>query len=166
MPIISRDLTLLANREDIGPGVKTWRADGVDGRGQKWCAGPMLGTQAQAEAMRDAAWIAKQLEDHDERLGLEFIDEGGAPESFTREDLTLVQWRRRLARKFWLANIEEDRKFLCKIAPYIATFTAVQIAAVLGITEVKAQKGLDRAIDLRDNVCPAMTDSDAEGEVI
>ena len=30
MPIISRTLTKLANREDFGPGIKRWRGDAVD----------------------------------------------------------------------------------------------------------------------------------------
>jgi len=139
--------------------------DGVDGRGTSWVHGPFNALEgAAAEAVRDAAWTTEQLDAHDERKGMKFVEDGGAPESFAREDLTLVEWRRRLAKRFWRGGIEDDRKFLCKIAPYIATFTAVQIAASLGITEVKAQKGLDRAIDLRDNICPGMDASDADAE--
>jgi hypothetical protein len=82
------------------------------------------------------------------------------------EDMTLAEWRRRLAKRFWRGTIEDDRRFLCKIAPYIASFSAAQIAAVLGITEARAQLGLDKAIDLRDNVCPAMDDVDGQAEEI
>ena len=165
MPITSRTLTLLANRDDIEPGMKRWRVDGEDGRGARWVHGPFFAVEgAAAEAIRDAAWSTEQLEDHDEQKGVEFVEDGGAAESFAREDLTLQEWRRRLAKRFWRGTIEEDRKFLCKISPYIATFTAAQIAASLGITEVKAQKGLDRAIDLRDNVCPGMDGTDADAE--
>jgi hypothetical protein len=166
MPIISRTLTKLANRDDIGPGIKRWRVDGVDGRGAGWVHGPFFGTQAEAEVIRDAAWSTEQLEDHDEQLGHEFILAGGAPESFAREDLTLQEWRRRIAKKWWNTRIddEESRKFLCLVADYITGFTAAQIAASLGISEAQATKGLNRAIDLRDNVCPAMDASDAEQE--
>ena len=167
MPIVSRTLTKLANRDDIEPGMKRWRVDGVDGRGARWIHGPFFAVEgAAAEVIRDAAWSTTQLEDHDEQVGFKFVEDDGAPESFAREDLTLVQWRRRLAKRFWRGTIEDDRKFLCKISPYIATFTAVQIAASLGITEPQAQKGLDRAIDLRDNVCPAMDLSDADAEEV
>ena len=167
MPIISRTLTLLGNRPDIAPTMKRWRVDGVDGRGNTWVHGAFFALEGTAaEAIRDAAWPIERLEEFDEQEGVRFVEEGGAPESFVREDLTLVEWRNRLAKRFWRADIDTDRKFLCKIAPYIATFTAVQIATALGITEVKAQKGLDRAIDLRDNVCAAMDLSDADAEEV
>ena len=164
MPIISRTLTKLANRDDIKPGFKKWRVDGVDGRGARWTLGPFGGTQVEAEVIRDSAWSQDQLDDQDERSGVEFILDGGAPESFAREDLTLQEWRRRLAKRFWRRTIDTDREFLCKISPYIATFTAVQIANTLGIPVAKAQKGLDRAIDLRDNICPGMDSTDADAD--
>ena len=168
MPIVSRVLTLLANREDLGPGVKVWRADGVDGRDQKWYAGPMTATQAEAEVMRDAAWPTKQLQDHDESIGMEFIEAGGEPEVYAREDMTLQEWRRRVAKRWWNTPIKgaigKDFDFLCLVADYITTFTAAQIASALGISETMATKGLDRAVDLRDVTCPAMIASDIEQE--
>ena len=167
MPISSRTLTKLADRDDIEPGMKRWMVNGVDGRGAHWIFGPFFAVEgAAAEARRDAAWPQQQLDNHDEAEGVKFVEAGGAPESFAREDLTLAEWRRRLAKRFWVGTIDADHKFLCEIAPYIATFTAVQIAASLGISEVKAQKGLDRAIDLRDNVCPAMDASDSDAEEV
>ncbi len=54
MAIVSRTLALLANREDIGPGIKRWRVDGVDALGRIWVHGPFSGTQAEAEVIRDA----------------------------------------------------------------------------------------------------------------
>ncbi len=52
MPIV-RTLTFLANREDINPGVKTWRVDGMDALGRRWVHGPFSVTQAEAEVIRD-----------------------------------------------------------------------------------------------------------------
>jgi len=164
MPIVSRTLTKLANRDDIAPGLKRWRVDGVDGKGRQWVHGPFLGTQVNAEAIRDSAWTQQQLEQADEDEGLQFIENGGDPESFAREDLSLNEWRRRVARRFWKADIDQDRQFLCRVAPYIAGFTAAQIAGVLGITEARAQLGIDKAVDLRDNVCPAMQAVDDQAE--
>ncbi len=63
MPIASRTLTLLANREDIGPGVKRWRVDGVDALGRIWVHGPFSGTQAEAETVRDGVvWNLAELD--------------------------------------------------------------------------------------------------------
>ncbi len=55
MPITSRTLTPLAFREDLGPGVKTWRVEAVDARGRPWKKGPFKVTQVEAEIIRDAA---------------------------------------------------------------------------------------------------------------
>ncbi len=164
MPIISRTLTKLANREDIAPGWKRWRVDGVDGRGEGWVHGPFGGTLEDAEAIRDAAWPQDLLYEHDESVGVEFVENGGDPSAYVPEDITLNEWRKRLARRFWRGTIEENRNFLCRVAPYIAGFTANQIANVLGISVAKAQLGIDKAVDLRDNVCPAMLDVDGKAE--
>ena len=50
MPIVSKTLTKLANREDIQPGWKKWRIEGIDALGRKWTHGSFGGTQAYAEA--------------------------------------------------------------------------------------------------------------------
>jgi hypothetical protein len=51
MPIASKSLTKLANREDIGSGVKRWRVEGVDAKGRNYVHGPFSGTQAEADAI-------------------------------------------------------------------------------------------------------------------
>ncbi len=166
MPIVSRSLRKLANWDDVGPGLKRWRVDGVDGRGDNWVHGPFTANLSDAESIRDSAWPQAQLNDHEENLAHDFIQRGGDPALFVRQDLTLVQYRRRLAKRFWKATIEDDRNFLCRIAPFIASFTATQISKVLGISGVRAQKGIDKAVDLRDNVCPAMQAVDDEAKEI
>lgn len=168
MPIVSRVLTKLANRADIGPGIKRWRVDGLDGRGQPWVHGPFFGTQAEGEIVRDAVFTTAQLEDEDERHGIIWCEQGNDPNAFPREDLTLADWRGRVARRWWKTRIEgsspNDLAYLCHVASFIDDFTAAQIAGVLGISETKAQKGLDRAIDLVANTCPAIFASDAQQE--
>ncbi len=51
---IVRTLTKLANREDLGPGIKRWRIDAVDDLGRRWVHGPFSGTRAKGESVRDA----------------------------------------------------------------------------------------------------------------
>ncbi len=164
MPIVSRTLTMLANREDIAPGWKRWRADGADARGTRWVLGPFGGTLADAEAKRDTAWPQQELEDHDELFGFGLIEQGMDPADYVPEDMSLNEWRERVVRRWWNTTIEEDSKFVCLVAAYITTFTAQQISSILGVTVGKANKGLARAVDLRDNVCPAMQAADAEAE--
>lgn len=55
MPIVSRTLTSLALRPDLGIGVQTWRVEAVDARGRLWKKGPFKATLAEAEVIRDAA---------------------------------------------------------------------------------------------------------------
>ncbi len=63
MPIRFRTLTMLANREDIGPGIKRWRVDGVDALDRIWVHGPFSGTQAEAEVIRDGVvWDLAELD--------------------------------------------------------------------------------------------------------
>jgi len=167
MPIISRTLIKLANRDDITPGMKRWRVDGKDGYGNRWVHGPFFALEgSNAEVIRDSAWPVDLVEDNEGRQGEDFVIAGGDPDLFPRDDLTLVQWRRRLARRFWRGKINTDRVFLCKIAPYIAIFTAVQIASVLGIPVPKAALGLAKAVDIRDKGCPHMDDIDAQAEEV
>lgn len=90
MPITSRTLTLLANREDIGPGVKSWRVDAVDTRGRPWVHGPFKVTQAEAEVIRDA--VTFDLAELDKRELLEFVQLGPpntvAAFDYTDHDIT------------------------------------------------------------------------------
>ena len=54
MPVISRQLTKLANRDDIAPGMKKWRVDGVDAKGRGWKHGPFGPVDlVEAESIRD-----------------------------------------------------------------------------------------------------------------
>ncbi len=52
MPITSTSLVKLANREDVGAGIKRWRVDGLDARGRRWVRGPFFAIEAEAEAIR------------------------------------------------------------------------------------------------------------------
>ena len=82
MPIIqgSLTLTMLANREDMGAGIKRWRIDAVDAVGRRWKHGPFSGTQAAGEAVRDT--VVFHTADQDRRDLLAHIGTRGSIETF------------------------------------------------------------------------------------
>jgi hypothetical protein len=85
MPIISRTLTKLADREDLGVGIKTWRIDGLDAIGERWVYGPFNATQAEAEVLRDT--VVWDLAGRDRNAVLEFVQQG-APNTVAAFDYT------------------------------------------------------------------------------
>ena len=89
MPIVSSTLTLLANREDIGPGVKRWRVDGVDALGRIWVHGPFNGTQAEAEVIRDA--VVWDLAEVDKAELLTWVQARNTVAAFDYTDRDIVQ---------------------------------------------------------------------------
>ncbi len=91
MPITSRTLTMLANREDIGPGVKRWRIDAVDALGRPWKHGSFSGTQTEGEAVRDS--VVFDLAELDKRELLEWVQARNTVASFdyTNRDITEAQ---------------------------------------------------------------------------
>ncbi len=68
MPILSRTLTKLANREDIGAGIKRWRVEGLDSRGRGWIYGSFLAIEADAEVIRSTVVWKLATADLDELL--------------------------------------------------------------------------------------------------
>ena len=89
MPIVSRTITLLANREDIGPGTKRWRVDGVDARGRIWVHGPFNGTQTEAEVIRDA--VVWDLAEVDKGELLEWVQARNTVAALDYTDRDIVQ---------------------------------------------------------------------------
>ena len=165
MPIVSRSLDGI--QQTTGGIFAAFLC--VDGKGREWRRSrSRFVNEATAQVALDAHDWTVQLENLDEQVGMAFVEAGGDPEAYAREDMTIQDWRRRVAKRWWNTPIEgaspEDLNFLCLTADYMTTFTAAQIAGALGISEAKATKGLNRAIDLRDVTCPAMATSDAEQE--
>ncbi len=89
MPIASRILTMLANREDIGPGIKRWRIDGVDDLGRIWVHGPITGTEAEGIVIRDA--VIWQLAELDKRELVKWVQVRNTVASFNYTDRDIVQ---------------------------------------------------------------------------
>jgi hypothetical protein len=91
MPIVSRVLTKLSNREDLGAGLKKWRVDAVDGRGRPWRHSAFLATQAQAEVVRDT--VAFDLANQDKLELLQWVLDRNTVASFdlTGRDITEEQ---------------------------------------------------------------------------
>ncbi len=164
MPIVSRSLDIQQTTGGIFAAFLC-----VDAQGREWRRSrSRFADEATAQTALDAHDWVPQLENLDEQVGMAFVEAGGDPEAYAREDLTIQEWRRRVAKRWWNTQIEgasdQDLKFLCLTADYITTFSASQIASALDISEAKATKGINRAIDLRDVTCPAMAASDAEQE--
>jgi hypothetical protein len=153
MPIVTR--TLDYARPQTSGGFKC-RVTAIDTKGRVWVVGPFFAnTLAEAQLVRDTSTF--ELDDAETNEIIEHVENGNDPETYSREELSLNEMRRRLAKK--LANssgLERDRRFLCGIASYILQFTDVQISNFLGITLVKAQKILDRASRLDSTICPAL----------
>ncbi len=132
----------------------------VDDRGREWRRSrSRFADEAEAQAAGDAHDWDIQLRDHEERDAVQFITDGGDPNNFPRSDLTQTQFRRKIMRKFMRGDLQSHRRFMCRVANWVAGFKVNQIANALGISVPRANNILIRAIDLRDNVCP-MLDAD------
>jgi hypothetical protein len=93
MPILSKNLTKLANREDLGAGFKKWRIDGKDARGRRYTHGPFGGTQIEAEAVRDSIDWADARREEDYKDALHWVQDGNLLDTFdlSNRDITLEQ---------------------------------------------------------------------------
>ncbi len=89
MPVVSRTLTLLANREDLGPGIKRWRVDAVDALGRIWVHGPFSGTLAEAEVIRDA--VVFNLAEADKAELLTWVQARGTVVAFDYTDRDITE---------------------------------------------------------------------------
>ncbi len=154
MPIVSRRIEGLQHNLN-GTVFASFVA--VDDQDREWPRSraryPDVAT-AQA-ALDDHDW-SLQLRSREERDAVEFIEDGGNPNTFTRIELTQIQFRRRIMRRFMRGDLRDNRRFLCRVADWVGGFTAAQIANALNISPVRAGVILDRAVDLRDNLCPAL----------
>ena len=153
MSIVSRELRHVRPQRD---GTLRVQEHLVDGKGRSWFHSYKIATEADALAAMNARDMTDQLKDAEEQEAVDFIKSGGDPSTFVKADLTATEFNRRLAKRFAKARFEEDPDFLRKIAGWVAGFTATQIANALGVTEVKAQVVLDRAVHIRDTVDAAL----------
>ncbi len=89
MPIVSRTLTKIANREDIAPGWKRWRIEGKDARGRPWVLGPFGDIQVDAEARLAAvSWNLAEADNEDLLLWVQARNTV-ASFDYTDRDITL-----------------------------------------------------------------------------
>ncbi len=163
MPIVSR--TLESVQPTTGGIFASFLC--IDGKGREWRRSRVrFVDQVTAQAAVDAFDWSSQLRDREEADAVVFIEAGNSPGSFVKTDLTSTQFNRRLAKRFAQAVLDGDRKLLCNAASWVSSFTAIQIANALGISNARATAIRNRAIDLRDNVCPALVTDDGRVEVI
>ena len=163
MPIISSTLDYARPQRD---GAVRVRERHTDSKGRNWYLSYKAASEVEANANMAARDFTAQLEDKEENDAIEFIEAGGDPGSFVKVDLTSTQYNRRLAKKFANSHTHLDRQFVCNVVSWVAGFTAVQIANALGVSEAKGTAILNRAITLRDDVCPALVVDDGKVEDI
>ena len=117
-------------------------------------------SSAAADAKLAARDLTDDLQDEEEEKVFHFVLSGGGdPEAAPRNELTLAQVRRRILRRFARRRLEDipTQEFNCLVAPWVAAMTAQQISTRLGgIPMPRANKIRDRAIRLRDVLCPAL----------
>ncbi len=115
MAIVSRALTLLANSK--GPGVKRWRVDAVDALGRIWVHGPLSGTQAEAEVIRDA--VVWDLGELDRAELLTWVQAGNTVAAFdyTNRDLTEEEGEEHI----YLTFATNDREIALTLAWWLDT---------------------------------------------
>lgn len=119
----------------------------------------------EGEAIRDSVvWDTERAEETDI---IQWIEDGNDPDTYPREEMTLNEFRRRLAKRMANLPFEGNEKFFCNIASWVLGFTKQQISNVLGITQARAQKILDRASRLDTTICLALAldDGDVQGDV-
>ena len=152
MPITSRQLDYAREQRD---GRFRCRVSGGDSVGRRWIHGPFWADSVvAAEVVRDG--VVWDVEGAEETDAVAFIEAGGDPDLFTRVDLSVTQYRRRLAKRVANLPLSGNEAFFCNIAAWVLTFTVGQIATTLGISTAKAQKILDRASRLDTTICPAI----------
>ena len=135
MPIESRTLQLLANREQDGPGIKRWRVDAVDALGRIWVQGPFNGTQVEAEARRDAAVFNLAGKDKKELLQFVLLGTPNTVSAFdyTDRDITELDGEDHI----YLTFATEDRVIALDLAWWLDTLNTGQrntIAGRIGFT--------------------------------
>ncbi len=122
--------------------------------------------ETEATAAMNARDYTEQLKDAEENDAVDFIEAGGDPDAFVKDDLTTAQFRRRIAKRFAQSNLQEHRPFMCRVATWVAGFSSGQIANALGISNARATAIRNRAIELHDTICPALLADDGAVEDI
>jgi hypothetical protein len=160
MPIVSKEL------RHIRPQIVGVRVTEVhtDSAGREWQYAYLAADEATATATMNARDLTEQLKDREEVDLVDFVTGGGDPDTFVRLELSVTEMRARLAKRFSRTQLKDRKQFLCSVASWVAGFSAGQIASALSISTALATKIRDRAIALRDTICPAMAADDAEIE--
>ena len=100
MPITSRSLDYARPQRN---GRFRCRVSGIDAKGRNWIHGPFWAdTLADAEAVRDG--VVWDVEGVEENEIIQWIEDGNDPDAYPREEMTLNEFRRRLAKR--MANLE------------------------------------------------------------
>lgn len=116
-------------------------------------------------AAMNALDMTTRLEARKVRDTLDFIGRGGNPDLFVRIDVTLIEYRCVLARRFANGRVKTEIRLMRNSAAYIAQFTAQQIGTLLATTIDKATTIRNRPVSVRDILDPAMIGDEAIGDI-
>ncbi len=164
MPIVSRQLASIV--KDGSTVLASWVA--VDDQGREFRRSySRFADETAAQTALDAFDYTDQLRDHEEDRAVAFIEAGGSPGDFTKSELTAAQFNRRIAKRLANMRFDDGREFVCGVASWAAGFSVAQIESALSISTARATKIRNRAIRLRDDICPALLldDADVDGDV-
>ncbi len=142
---------MLANREDISPGWKRWRVDGVDARGRKYVHGPFGGTQSDADAVLVS--VSWELSEQDKTELLEWVQKRNDVSSFdyTNRDITESDGEKYIFQ--WFAESQGDDAMTVawwikglKVGAFNSLRDAIGYSTVQG-SDIKSRAGLMDSLD-------------------
>lgn len=141
----------------------TWRCRErhTDDQGRHYYFRYTAQSEAEADALLAGRDAVPSIAEREEQEMFDHIEAGGTPDSYVASELSTVQKRRRALRRF-MQNDISDRRFLCAFADFVSGFTAEQIATAADISEAAATRVLNRAVRLRDTICPALALDDQD----
>jgi len=152
MPIVSSSFDYKRPQRN---GMWNVRESHVDDQGRHYYFRYTINSEAEADTLLAGRDLVPDIKRAEEGEMFDHVEQGGTPDTYNTTELTTSQKRRRALRRF-MKNDITDRRFICAMAGYVAEFTSTQIASAAQISEARAVAVLNRAIRLRDTICPAL----------
>lgn len=155
MPIVSKSIV---KQNQQASGLWRIRERHLDDAGRAYHFQYLDTSVAAATIRMNARDLTEILRERERAEVLEWALAGNDPETFVRQDLTIVGVRRAVLRYFVTHRGHEN----CVIAAYVAGLPMAQVKAALSTTTARANRIIARAVNLRDNVCPAIVLDDTD----
>lgn len=160
MAIVKRELVLV-HKQVQADGMRLVKEICFDSSGRKYVHGPYRtdDVAAATAAMNVRDWT-KHTEGAELRDAKKVMDRGGALADYTPKDIDKSTFDKLVVKDFMSMAVEDGRNSICKMAPAVAVFSVAQIESMTGLNTSDATDVRNRAINLRDNVCPALISDD------